>query len=198
VEDTAVILPEVTVITRPGADSRRPETESIIHVLEPHTRLVRLQEPATLDGGDVLVLGKTIYVGLSTRSNPQAIQQLNTLLAEFGYRAVGVELHNCLHLKSAVTRVDGTNLLINRNWVDTHHLTDFNLIEVDTSEPYAANCLPIGESVIFPTAFPRTRAKLEGAGYKVVTVDVSELAKAEGAVTCCSLILPQNSKQKIP
>jgi len=198
VEDTAVILPEVAVITRSGADSRRPETESIIHALEPHTRLVRIQEPGTLDGGDVLVFGKMIYVGLSTRSNPEAIQQLNTLLAEFGYSAVGVELHDCLHLKSAVTRLDEDTLLINRNWVDTHPFADFNLIEVDTSEPYAANCLPIGESIVFPTAFPRTRTKLKEAGYKILAVDVSELAKAEGAITCCSLILPQNPKQKIP
>ncbi|HJS18733.1 MAG TPA: arginine deiminase family protein [Anaerolineales bacterium] len=189
VEDTAIILPEVAVITWPGADSRRPETESIIRALEPLRRLVRLQAPATLDGGDVLVLRKKIHVGLSTRSSPQAIHQLNVLLSECGYSAEGVELHDCLHLKSAVTRVDEDTLLINKNWVDTQYFTDFNLIEVDASEPYAANCLPIGESILFPTAFPRTRAKLEDAGYKVLAVDLSELAKAEGAVTCCSLIL---------
>ena len=189
VEDTAVILPEVAVITRPGADSRKPETESIIRALEPLIPLVHLQEPATLDGGDVLVLGKKIYVGLSTRSNPEAIRQLNALLGEYGYSAEGVQLYDCLHLKSAVTRVDEGTLLINRNWVDTHPFTGFNLIEVDVSEPNAANCLPIRESILFPTAFHLTRAKLEESGYKVLGVDVSELAKAEGAVTCCSLIL---------
>lgn len=190
VEDTAVILPEVAVITRPGADSRKPETESIVRTLEPLIRLVRLQEPATLDGGDVLVLGKKIFVGLSTRSNQAAVDQLNELLWEYGYSATGVQLHDCLHLKSAVTRLDEKTLVINETWVDTFYFTDYKLIEVDPSEPLAANCLPIGGKILFPTAFPKTRARLEQAGYQVATVDVSELAKAEGAVTCCSLILP--------
>jgi dimethylargininase len=101
-----------------------------------------------------------------------------------------LELHDCLHLKSAVTRLDDKTLLINTNWVDTSHFANFDLIEVDPSEPYAANSLPVGGAIIFPTAFPKTRAKLEERGYKIVSVDVSELAKAEGAVTCCSLMIP--------
>ncbi len=189
VEDTAFILPEVAVITRPGADSRKPETESVIPALSPYIKLVHVREPATVDGGDVLVLGKNIYVGLSSRSNRAAINQLNELLQDQGYQVLGVELHDCLHLKSAVTRLDDKTLLINKNWVDTQHFKDFEWIEVDPAEPYAANCLPIGETVIFPISFPKTRAKLEERGYKVLTVDVSELAKAEGAVTCCSLII---------
>ncbi|HLO33889.1 MAG TPA: arginine deiminase family protein [Anaerolineales bacterium] len=189
VEDTAFVLPEVAIITRPGADARKPETESIIQALTPYIKLVRVREPATVDGGDVLALGKNIYIGLSTRSNASAIGQLNELLCEYGYTITGVQLHDCLHLKSAVTRVDDRTLLINRNWIDASHFEDFDLIEVDPSEPFAANCLPIGESIIFPASFPKTRAKLETRGYQVVSVDVSELAKAEGAVTCCSLII---------
>ena len=189
VEDTAVILPEVAVITRPGADSRKPETESIARALAPLAKLIHVREPATIDGGDVLVLGKRIYVGLSTRSNQEAIDQLNEMLGGYGYSVTGVVVHDCLHLKSAVTRVDDQTLLINKAWVDTGHFGDFELIEVDPSEPYAANCLPIGGSILFPTAFPETCAELEEKGYRVVTVDVSELAKAEGAVTCCSLII---------
>lgn len=190
VEDTAFILPEVAVITRPGADSRKPETESILQALTPHIKLIHVGEPATIDGGDVLVLGKYIYVGLSSRSNTAAIDQLNDMLGEYGYTVTGVQMHDCLHLKTAVSRVDEKTLLINRNWVDTHHFENFKWIEVDPSEPFAANCLPIGNSIIFPTAFPKTCSKLEAAGYGVTAVDVSELAKAEGAVTCCSLILP--------
>ncbi|MDQ2693247.1 MAG: arginine deiminase family protein [Chloroflexota bacterium] len=189
VEDAAVILPEVAVITRPGADSRKPETESIVHTLAPLKKLVSIREPATVDGGDVLVLGKNIYVGQSTRSNRAAIDQLQTLLADYGYIVKGVELHDCLHLKSAVTRVDERTLLINKEWVDIGHFADYEMIEVEPSEPHAANCLPIGDSLIFPTAFPKTRAKLEARGYQLCVVDVSELAKAEGAVTCCSLIV---------
>lgn len=189
VEDTAFILPETAVITRPGADSRKPETESIAQALSPHIPLLFLREPATLDGGDVLVIGKRIFVGISTRSNEDAIRQLQELLGRYGYSVTGVPLRDCLHLKSAVTRVDDSTLLINKNWLDTAFFTDYNLIEVDPSEPHAANCLPVGGSIIFPTAFPKTRAKLEKRGYKILSVDVDELAKAEGAVTCCSLIL---------
>lgn len=189
VEDTAFILPQAAVITRPGADSRKPETASIIQALSPHIKLIHLQEPATLDGGDVLVIGKKIFIGLSTRSNDEAISQLNNLLAEYGYTVTGVQLHDCLHLKSAVTRADDNTLLINKNWVDTNHFDEYELIEIDPSEPHAANCLPIGDSIIFPTSFPKTHEILEKRGYKVVSVEVDELAKAEGAVTCCSLIL---------
>lgn len=189
VEDTAFILPEVAVITRPGADSRKPETESIIQALKPLVKLIQVSEPATVDGGDVLVVGKRIYVGLSTRSNQDAINQLNERLNEYGYSVVGVALRDCLHLKSAVTRVDNHTLLINTSWVDASYFENFDLIHIDPSEPHAANCLPIGDSIIYPTSFPKTREKLEERDVKTLTVDVSELAKAEGAVTCCSLII---------
>jgi dimethylargininase len=189
VEDAAFILPEIAVITRPGADSRKPEIVSIARALSPFKKLIYLQDPATLDGGDVLIMGKRIFVGLSTRSNQAAIDQLNTMLAPLSYTATGVLLHDCLHLKSAVSRVDDDTLLVNKNWLDTHHFEHYRLLEVDPDEPFAANCLPVGDSIIYPTSFPKTAARLEEAGYRLVKVDVSELAKAEGAVTCCSLIL---------
>ena len=188
-EDTAVILPEVAVLTRPGADARRPETESIIPALETYRELLFIQEPGTVDGGDVLVLDKDIFVGMSTRTNQAAVDQMNALLGAYGYHAQAVELHDCLHLKSAVTRVDGKTLLINPNWVDAQHFAGFDLIDVHPSESFAANCLPVNGEIIFPAEFPKTRAKLEARGYKVRTVQVDELAKAEGAVTCCSLII---------
>jgi dimethylargininase len=189
VEDTALILPEAAVITRPGADSRKPETESIARALGPYRDLLFIQEPATVDGGDVLVLDKEIFVGMSTRSNPAALDQMNALLEGLGYRAQGVELRDCLHLKSAVTRVDAKTLLINQNWVDAACFPGFELIDVDPTELFAANCLPIHDQIIFPAAFPKTRARLEARGHKIRTVQVDELAKAEGAVTCCSLII---------
>ena len=191
VEDIAFILDEVAVITRPGADSRKPETASIIQALTPHRTLVQVTAPATVDGGDVLVLGKNIYVGLSTRSNSAAIEQLQKLLGNYGYKIIGAEMTDCLHLKTAVTRVDDKTLLINKNWVSADYFTGYDLIEVDPSEPFAANCLPVNEYIIYPTSFPKTRAKLESRGYKIKSVTVDELAKAEGAVTCCSLIISQ-------
>ncbi|MBK7449058.1 MAG: dimethylargininase [Anaerolineales bacterium] len=189
VEDTAFILPEVAVITRPGADSRKPEIDTIIPALTPHRQLVHVTAPASVDGGDVLVIGKKIFIGLSTRSNMQAVDQLNSLLGKFGYTVQGVEMTDCLHLKTAVTRVDDNTLLINKNWVDPAYFPGFNLIEVDASEPFAANCLPVHEKIIYPITFPNTRKRLEEKGYTIAPVDLSELAKAEGAVTCCSLIV---------
>lgn len=189
VEDAAIILPETAVITLPGAPSRRPETESIAEVLLPHRSLIYLREPATLDGGDVLVLDKHIYVGFSTRSNLSAVEQLQQQLSKFGYFVSGVELHGCLHLKSAVTRIDRSTLLINPAWVDPCQFEDYRLLEADSGEPYAANILMIGGRGIYADNFPRTEAKLKRHSVDLMTVDVSELAKAEGAVTCCSLIL---------
>lgn len=189
VEDTAVVLPEVALITKPGADSRKPETESITQALRPYRPLVFIESPGSLDGGDVLVLGKKIFVGMSTRSNMHAIEQMNQLLGKYGYTTWGVEMHDCLHLKTAVTRVDDKTLLINRNWVDVENFEGFELIDVDESEPFAANCLPLGDSIIFAVTFPKTAAKLTAGGYKIKPVIVDELAKAEGAVTCCSLII---------
>ena len=197
VEDTAFILDEVAVITRPGADSRKAETESIIQALSPYRELVHITEPATVDGGDVLVLGKNIYVGISTRSNNEAIHQMQELLNKYGYKITAVNMHDCLHLKTAVTKVDENTLLINPKWVDNFHFKDFDWIEVDASEPLAANCLPIGDSIIYPKAFPKTQNKLEQKGYRIESVKVSELAKAEGAVTCCSLIISQQTESSL-
>ena len=189
VEDTAFILPEVAVITRPGADSRKPETESIIQALSSYRPLVHVTAPATVDGGDVLVLGKNIYIGMSTRSTEEAVNQLQSLLDNYGYSVTGVKLTDCLHLKTAVTRVDDKTLLINKNWVDPAHFTGYELIDVEPSEPFAANCLPVKDIIIYPTTFPKTQEKLEQKGFQMINVNLDELAKAEGAVTCCSLIL---------
>jgi dimethylargininase len=189
VEDTAIVLLEVALLTRPGADSRKPEVETILQALSPYREIVRVTAPATVDGGDVLVLGKEIYVGLSTRSNQAAVDQMNRLLDKYGYHVTGVELKDCLHLKSAVTRVDDKTLLINRRWVDVENFEGFQLIDIDPSEPFAANCLPVNGAVIYPTAFPKTRKLLEEKGCRVKAMPLDELAKAEGAVTCCSLIV---------
>lgn len=189
VEDTAFILPEVAVITRPGADSRKPVIDSIMQALLPYKKILQVKDPATVDGGDVLVLGKNIYIGLSTRSNLQAVEQLNILLKDFGYQVLGIELTDCLHLKSAVTKVDDKTLLINPNWVDSTYFSGFDLIPIHASEDFAANCLPLNGQIIYPTSFPHTQKLLENKGYKIKNVNLDELAKAEGAVTCCSLIL---------
>lgn len=189
VEDTAVILPEAALITRPGAASRRGEVEGIAEALRPYRDLIHIQEPATVDGGDVLVIGREIYVGMSTRTRPEAIAQMQETLSDFGYRITGVQLHDCLHLKSAVTVLAPGTVLLNPQWVDTKAFESYERVEVSPAEPFGANILMIAECGIYPTAFPETQARLEKRGVKMITVDVSEIAKAEGAVTCCSLIV---------
>ena len=188
VEDTAIVLDEVAVITRPGALSRRPEIKSIAAALGKHRHLEYIQAPGTLDGGDVLRVGRTVYVGLSTRSNAAAIEQLGALLARRGYRVEGVPLDGCLHLKSAVTQVGPQLLLINTAYVERDRFADMQFVEVDPGEPLAANALLIGQELIYPASNPRTAQRLRQHGVAVHTVDVSELEKAEGAVTCCSLV----------
>ncbi|MFW6054369.1 MAG: dimethylarginine dimethylaminohydrolase family protein [Thermodesulfobacteriota bacterium] len=188
VEDTAVVLDEAAVITRPGAESRRPETESIARALHGDRDLVYIEEPGTLDGGDVLLLDRTLYCGLTSRSNRAGREQLRELVAPFGYTVLGVDINGCLHLKTAVTRCAAGTVLLNPDWVDRQQFGSLRLIEVDPREPFAANCLCIGEKVVYASAFPRTRERLEKKGLAVRGLDLSELAKAEGAVTCCSLL----------
>jgi dimethylargininase len=188
VEDTALVLDELAVILNPGAVSRRPETASIALALAPFRKLEYLGHEGTIDGGDVLCVGRSIFVGLTTRSNPPGIERLSRLLKPYDYRVTGVAVKGCLHLKSAVTCVADEILLINRRWVDAQPFSAWKLIEIDPSEPAGANALRIGNHVIYPAAFPLTRGKLERQGISVHAIDLSELAKAEAAVTCCSLI----------
>jgi dimethylargininase len=188
VEDTALVLDECAVITRPGAESRRPETEIIMEALSPYRKLFHIQAPARIDGGDILRVGKQIYVGLTTRSDTNAIEQIQDFLQPCGYKLHAVTVTGCLHLKSAVTQVKWDTLLINPDWVDKKDFQGVNFIEIDPSEPYAANAVMIGETIIYPTSFPKTQNLLDRAGIQMVTVEADELAKAEGAVTCCSLI----------
>jgi dimethylargininase len=189
VEDAAVVLDEVAVITRPGALSRQPETASVEAALAVHRPLVHVRAPGTLDGGDVLVAGRRIYIGLSTRTSRDAIQQLADQLAPYDYEVIPVPFTGCLHLKSAVTRVADGLMLLNPAWVDAHAFTGYRSIAVDPAEPHAANALALGGAVIHPLQHAGTRARLEAAGLAVVTVPQVELAKAEAGVTCCSLLV---------
>ena len=188
IEDTAIVLDEAAVITRPGAVSRRAETPAVADALAAYRTLLRIEAPGTLDGGDVLVADRTVFVGRSARTNDAGIEQLRGALADFGYTVRAVEVDGCLHLKTAVTCVGGGRLLINRGWVPAEAFAGRELIDVDPAEPFAANALRIGERIVHPDAFPRTRARLEARGVHVVPVPADELAKAEGGVTCCSLV----------
>lgn len=188
IEDTAMILAEIAVLCRPGAVSRRAEVAAVGHLLQQYRTVASIQPPGTLDGGDLLCVGKVIYAGLSTRSNQSGIEQLRSIVADYGYSVKTIETTKCLHLKSAVTEVAPGLLLINPDWISRSAFGNCELIDVDKEEAHAANALLVARSVIYPSSFPRTMEKLVKRNINVTAVDVSELQKAEGGVTCCNLI----------
>ncbi|MBZ5609187.1 MAG: dimethylargininase [Acidobacteriia bacterium] len=188
VEDPAIVLDEIAVMTRMGAESRRGEAESIAEALAQFRPLHRIQEPATLEGGDVMRIGKTLYAGLSRRTNSEGIRQLGELVRPFGYQVTPVSVHGCLHLKSACCYLGEDTVLANRAWIDPAPLEKLKIIDVPNEEARSANVLRVGNTLILPSAFPKTRDLLTQAGFQVRTVDVSEFAKAEGGVTCTSLL----------
>ncbi len=189
IEDTAVAVEEVAVMMRPGASSRRPETAAVRDALARLRPLADIEEPGTVDGGDVLVIGRCVFVGLSTRTNEAGIFQLESLLSPYGYDVTAIQTQGCLHLKSAVTAVTGSAVLLNPSWVSPDRFAAYDVIEVAPEEPGAANVVGINGRVIASAAYPRTVERLTRRGLDVLTVDASELAKAEGALTCCSILL---------
>jgi dimethylargininase len=202
VEDTAVVFDEVAVIARPGAESRRGEVHAMVAALGPHRRLAYIEEPGTLDGGDVLVTPRRVFVGISGRTNLDGANQLASHVAPLGFGMIPIPVTGCLHLKSAVTAVDlppdggRVSLLINPAWVDAAHFAGSHLIEIDPSEPAAANVLAVDGYVICAEDHPRTRKRLDARGFVTRPVPAGELAKAEGGVTCCSVIV--RSRRLVP
>lgn len=190
VQDAAFVFDEVAVIARPGAVSRRAETASVAAALGRHRPLRAIEPPGTLDGGDVLVLGRSVFVGQTARTNADGARQLAAILTSFGYTVTPVAPTGCLHLQTAVTPVADGTILVNRAWVDPAVFAEVEVIDVDPAEPFAANALWVNEALIYPNSFPRTRDRLEVRGLRVVPVDMSELAKAEAGVTCCCLLVP--------
>jgi dimethylargininase len=188
VEDPAIVLDELAVICLPGAESRRREAASLARALEPYRPLARIELPGTLEGGDVLRLGRKLFVGLTRRSNAAGIRQLTAIVAPHGYEVVPVPVTGCLHLKSAVTRLGENTLLANREWLDPAPFCGAKWVGVAPEEPQAANALAVAGTVIFPASFPQTRARIEQAGFRVVSLDISELQKAEAGLTCSSLL----------
>jgi dimethylargininase len=188
VEDPVVVVDEVAVIARTGAESRRSEAASLAEALAAFRPILYMREPGTLEGGDILRVGSTIFVGLSPRTNEAGVSQLAAELGPFGYTVKPVPVRNCLHCKTACSYLGDEMLLVNRAWVDTAPFEGLQLLDVADDEPWAANALRIGDTVLFPASFPHTEAILRGAGLRVQTLDLSELQKAEGSVTCISVI----------
>jgi dimethylargininase len=192
VEDTAIVVDEIAVITRPGAESRRPETVTVASELAEYRRCVAIEPPGTLDGGDVLVVDREVYVGRSTRTNDAGVEQLRRALEPLGFRVTPIPVTRCLHLKSAVSRVAGRTLLVNPDWIAPEAFPGYVQVCVDPAEPGAATALALGGAVLHPAHYARTRARLAAAGLTVIPVPMTEMAKAEAGMTCCSIVFEVN------
>lgn len=188
VEDPAIVLDELAVIMTLGTDTRRREAPSLASALSRFRKLEYIKLPGMLEGGDVLRIGRKLFVGLTKRSNAEGIRQLASILAPHKYEVIPVPVTGCLHLKSAVTYLGRNTLLANRAWFDPTPLSGYEWIDVDPSEPHAANALALGGAIIFPASFPRTLSRLQGSGFNVTPLDISELQKAESGLTCSSLL----------
>ena len=194
VEDTAVVVDELAVMARPGVASRRPETASMAEALARYRTLAHLAADACLEGGDVMRVDRMLYVGRSARTNQAGIDGLMAALADFGYQVRGVNLKGCLHLKTACTYVPPGILLLNPDWIDAALFPGLRPVAVDPSEPFGANTLTLGATTLVGAQFPRTRDRLDDADVRTATVDLSELAKAEGALTCSSVIVERQPR----
>ena len=188
VEDVAVVLDELALLTMPAPPSRRGELAAVAAALARFRPLEHTRLPATLEGGDVLRVGRRLFVGRSPRTNEAGIARLAAVAEPLGYRVLPVTVTGCLHLKSAVTALDDERLLANPGWADMAPFAGLGVVPIAPEEPGAANVLRVAGLVLAHPGFPRTLDRLAGLGYAIRTLDVSEFLKAEASLTCKSLL----------
>lgn len=188
-EDTAVVLDEVAMLCPMGTAARRGEPARVEPVLAELRPIERIDLPATLEGGDVLRIGRTLLVGSSPRTNAAGIEALARIAGRHGYRVSSVNVRGCLHLKTACTALPDGRLLISPAWIDVAALAGYDLIRVPAAEPWAANVLPIGQRVILPAEHRRMAERIGQLGFEACPIELSELTKAEGGVTCLSILV---------
>jgi len=189
IEDTAIVLDEVAVLASMGVESRRAEPAGIEPVLKEYRPVHRLEPGATLEGGDVLQVGQTLLVGLSARTNSAGVTALEALVRRLNYRVVPVAVRQCLHLKSACTALPDGTLLVNPASLEMQVLRGFDFVAVPQEEPLAADTLPISRRVCVPAENVRTAELIRQRGFEVETVDLSEFGKADGGITCLSILV---------
>lgn len=193
VEDAAIALDEIAIVAPMGARSRVGESPSVEAALARFLPVTRLTPPATLDGGDVVRVGRRVFVGLSRRTNGAAVEQLARLLRPYDYEVVGVSVGGALHLKSACTYIGDNALVANPQWVDLSPFAPMEIVAADRSEPWAASVLRVNETLVIPAGFPRTERLLRARGHVVEPIDLSELRKAEGGPTCLSILVSRQA-----
>lgn len=189
IEDTAIVLDDMAVLCSMGTTARSDEPTTVRPVLEQYRELEVIQLPARIEGGDVLRVGKKLIVGLSQRTDQAGVDALKAIVEPRGFSVTAIPVERCLHLKTACTALPDGRLLMNPNWIDAHSLAGFDTVWIPRNEPWGANTLPLGGAVILPADHSKTAELIQQQGFAVKPVDISEFAKAEGGVTCLSLVL---------
>jgi len=188
VEDTALLAPHCAIITNPGVPSRKGETVEMNEVLKKYfNNIEHIKDPGTVDAGDILRVGSQYFIGISERTNSTGAQQIISILNKYGMSTATISLKNVLHLKSGVSYLEKSNLVVSSEFIENPQFQNHNLIKVDQEESYAANCVWVNEKVLIAKGFPKTKKAIEKAGYKTVEIDVSEFRKVDGGLSCLSL-----------
>jgi len=188
VEDAALLTPSCAIITRPGAPSRRGETESIRRVVDAYfSNMEEISTPGTVEAGDIMMVGKHYFIGCSSRTNQRGAEQLISILEKYGMSGSIIRFENLLHLKTGASYIENNNLLVSAELINVPEFKGFNLLEVPAEEAYAANSLWINGRVLVPGGFPATRRRILDAGYQVIEVEMSEFRKLDGGLSCLSL-----------
>lgn len=188
VEDVALLTPDCAIITNPGAESRKGETLAIQKVIQTfYTDIEKIEAPGTMDAGDVMMVGRHFYIGLSGRTNQKGARQLIAILEKYELSGSTIELNNVLHLKTGAAYLENNTLAVCGEFVSKQEFEGFTKIVIPGSESYAANCVWINDRVILPAGHPQSCELLKQAGYEVIEVDVSEFEKLDGGISCLSL-----------
>jgi len=188
IEDTALLTPNCAIITNPGADERKGEVVAVMDIINKfYSNIENVNAPGTVEAGDIMMVGKHFYIGLSKRTNIQGAEQLISFLNKFGLSGSTIKLKDVLHLKTGLSYLENNNLIACGEFIKHPDFKKFNIIPIDEDEAYSANCVWINGYVLIAKGFPKTKKKIQNLNYKIIELDVSEFQKLDGGLSCLSL-----------